>query len=62
MITEDLRKGRYRLKGEDGVTMKTAVNYHRLKLWIDPNGGKLKPLQIKVCLNILVQLCTIELG
>ena len=46
MITEDLGKGRYRLKGEDGVTMKTAVNCHRLKLWVDPNGGKLqKPLQ-----------------
>ena len=47
MITEDLDlgKGRYRLKGEDGVTMKTAVNCHRLKLWVDPNGGKLKPPQ-----------------
>ena len=27
---------------------KTAVNCHRLKLWVDPNGGKLKPTQKKV--------------
>ena len=43
MITEDLGKVRYRLQGEDGVVLKTAVSCHRLKLWIDPNGGKLKP-------------------
>ena len=48
MITEDLGKGRYRLQGEDGELLKTAVNCHRLKLWIDPNGGKLKPTQEKV--------------
>ena len=48
VITEDLGKGRYRLQNEDGVVQKTAANCHRLKLWIDPNGGKQKPTQRKV--------------
>ena len=49
MNAEELGKGRYRLKGEDGVLMKTAINCHRLKLWLDPEGGKLKPQKRYVC-------------
>ena len=40
-IAEDLGKGRYRLKDGKGDLMKTAINCHRLKLWLD--RGRLKP-------------------
>ena len=49
-ITEDLGKGRYRLKDEKGELLKTAINCHRLKLWLDPDGGRLKPQ--KVCKHV----------
>ena len=34
-IAEDLGKGHYWLKDGKGVLMKTAINCHRLKLWLD---------------------------
>lgn len=39
-IAEELGKGRCRLRGIDGVLLKTAINCHRLKIWHDPEGGK----------------------
>ena len=39
-VAEDLGKGHYRLKNKDGEILKTAINYHRLKIWLDPEGGK----------------------
>ena len=39
-VAEELGKGRYRLKNKDGEILKTAINYHRLKIWLDPEGGK----------------------
>ena len=45
-ISEDLGKGRFRLKNEDGKSLQKTVNTHRLKLWLDPNQRTLKR---KVC-------------
>ena len=42
ILAEDLGKGRYRLKRTDGTTLKTAINIHRLKAWVEPDGGRLK--------------------
>ena len=36
--------------------MKTATNCHRLKLWLDPDGGRLKPQ--KVCMYVCMYTCT----
>ena len=54
-IAEDLGKGRYRLKDGKGDLMKTAINCHRLKLWLDPDGGRLKPQ--KVCMYLYMYTC-----
>ena len=57
-FAEDLGKGRYRLKDGKGDLMKTAINCHRLKLWLDPDGGRLKPQ--KVCMHVIytyVHMC-----
>ena len=40
-ITEDLGKGRFRLRGSDGLIRKQVVNNHRLKTWRDPSKGRL---------------------
>ena len=42
IIEEDLGKGRFRLKDLNGKLLKTAINIHRLKVWNDPDGGRLK--------------------
>ena len=42
VIEEDLGKGRFRLKDLNGKLLKTAINIHRLKVWNDPDGGRLK--------------------
>ena len=52
-IVEDLR---YRLKDGKGDLKKTAINWHRLKLWLDPDGGRLKPQ--KVCMHVCMYVCT----
>ena len=31
------------MKNKDGGILKTAINYHRLKIWLDPEGGKQIP-------------------
>ena len=36
-ITEDLGKGRYRLKDDKGLVLKTSYNSARLKLWLETN-------------------------
>ena len=44
-IAEDLGKGRYRLKDEKGLELKTAYNAARLKMWLHgtkPNSHKCK--------------------
>ena len=42
MIAEDLGKGRFHLEDHDGKLLKTTINIHRLKLWMDPDSGRLK--------------------
>ena len=42
VIEEDLGKGRFRLKDLNGKLLKTAINIHRLKVWNDPDWGRLK--------------------
>ena len=42
VIEEDLGKGRFRLKDLNGKLLKTAINIHRLKVWNDSDGGRLK--------------------
>lgn len=37
VISEDLGKGRFRLKDEKGVVLKKSYNTQRLKLWLEPN-------------------------
>ena len=37
-VAEELGKSRYRLKNKNGEILKT--DYHRLKIWLDPEGGK----------------------
>ena len=39
---EDIGKGRYRLKDNKGKLLKTAIDCHRLKIWHDPDGGRLR--------------------
>lgn len=36
-IAEDLGKGRYKLKDDKGLVLKTSYNSARLKLWLQPN-------------------------
>ena len=50
-IAEDLGKGRYRLKDEKGLELKTAYNAARLKMWLEPN-----PTAINVSLLSIVLL------
>lgn len=50
-IAKELGKGRYKLKDKDGVILKTAIVCHRLKKWLDPEGGKHAPKK-KVPLNL----------
>ena len=50
IISEDLGKGRYRLESEDGKVLQQTINCHRLKLWLDPQEGRLKR---KVYRNVL---------
>ena len=40
-VAEDIGKGRYRLQDHNGNLLKTAINCHRLKIWHDPDGGRL---------------------
>ena len=42
ILAQDLGKGRFRLKGADGMLLKTAIKIHRLKAWVEPDGGRLK--------------------
>ena len=42
ILAQDLGKGRFRLKGADGMLLKTAINIHCLKAWVEPDGGRLK--------------------
>ena len=42
IIEEDLGKGTFRLKDLNGKLLKIAINIHRLKVWNDPDGGRLK--------------------
>ena len=37
-VAENLGKGCYRFKNKDGVILKTVINYHGLKIWLDPEG------------------------
>ena len=32
-------KGRFCLQDQSGAALKKSVNYHRLKLWLKPDGG-----------------------
>ena len=42
-IVETLGKGRFRLQDQSGATLKKSVNCHRLKLWLESDGGRLQP-------------------
>ena len=42
-IVETLGKGRFCLQDQSGATLKKSVNCHRLKLWLEPDGGRLQP-------------------
>ena len=42
VISEDLGKGRFRLKDLKGKLLKTAINVHRLKVWNHPDEGRLR--------------------
>ena len=53
-VAQDLGKGRYRLKNKDGVILKTAINYHRLKKWLDPEGGKHIPQKKVLCIIMTI--------
>ena len=57
-IAEDLGKGRYRLKDGNGDLMKTAINCHRLKLWLDPDGGRLKPQKVCMYMYVCTHMCS----
>ena len=38
---------------------KTAINCHRLKLWLDPDGGRLKPQKVYMyaCMYVCTYTC-----